>query len=123
MCPRHCQCSAALTKTVSCSVPNIIAASVAISFIGFFTGPLFATGMSVASKLFPHEMRATALVFVFVLAQLGGSFFPIVTGIVASRVGVASLQPILVGILAATTASWLLVPRPKTLTNAALHQE
>lgn len=26
-----------------CRVPNIIAASIAISFFGFFTGPLFAT--------------------------------------------------------------------------------
>lgn len=54
---------------------------------------------------------------------MGGSLFPIVTGIVASRVGVAALQPILVGILAATTISWLLVPRPKSSPNAALHQE
>lgn len=27
----------------ACSVPNIIAASVAISLVGFFSGPLFAT--------------------------------------------------------------------------------
>lgn len=27
----------------ACSVPNIIAASIAVSFVGFFTGPLFAT--------------------------------------------------------------------------------
>lgn len=105
------------------SVPNIIAASVAISFIGFFTGPLFATGISLGTKLFPHEIHSTALAFVFVFAQMGGSLFPIVTGVVASRVGVSALQPILVGILTATTVSWLLVPRPKSSPNAGLHQE
>jgi fucose permease len=104
-------------------VPNIIAASVAISFMGFVTGPLFATGISLGSKLFPHEIHSTALAFVFVFAQMGGSLFPIVTGIVASRVGVGALQPILVGILAATTVSWMLVPRPKSSPNAGLHQE
>lgn len=95
----------------------------AISFIGFFTGPLFATGISLGSKLFPHEIHATALAFVFVFAQMGGSLFPIVTGVVASRVGVGALQPILVGLLALTGIAWLTVPRPKSSPNAALHQE
>ena len=56
---------------------------------------------------------------------MGGSLFPVVTGVVASRVGVSALQPILVGILTATTVSWLLVPRPKSSSGggAALHQE
>lgn len=104
-------------------VPNIIAASVAISLIGFFTGPLFATGISLGSKLFPHEIHSTALAFVFVFAQMGGSLFPVATGVIASRVGVGVLQPILVGILTATAVSWLLVPRPKSTPDAALHQE
>lgn len=104
-------------------MPNIVAASVAISFIGFFTGPLFATGISLGSKLFPHDIHSTALAFVFVFAQGGGSLFPIVTGIIASRISVSVLQPILVGILTATTVAWLLVPRPKSQLNAGLHQE
>jgi hypothetical protein len=32
-----------VTDTLDDRVPNIIAASIAISFIGFVTGPLFAT--------------------------------------------------------------------------------
>ncbi|KAF4998385.1 hypothetical protein FDECE_11812 [Fusarium decemcellulare] len=104
-------------------VPNIIAAAVAVSFLGFVTGPLFATGISLGTKLFPREIHATALGYVFVFAQMGGAFFPIVTGVVASRVGVSVLQPFLVGILAGVTISWLLVPRPKSLPNDTLHQE
>lgn len=79
--------------------------------------------MSVGSKLFPPEIHATALAFVFLFAQMGGSLFPIITGVIASRAGVHVLQPILTGILAATVVSWLLVPRPKASANAALHQE
>ncbi|KDN70984.1 putative glucose and galactose transporter [Colletotrichum sublineola] len=82
-------------------VPNIIAASVAVSFVGFFSGPFFATGISVGSKLFPPEVRPTALSFVFVIGQLGGSIFPVVTGVIASRVGVGILQPVLVALIAA----------------------
>ena len=55
---------------------------------------------------------------------MGGSLFPIITGIVSSNAGVKVLQPILVGLLAATTISWLLVPQPKSVaTNTGLHQE
>ncbi|KAI0469689.1 MFS general substrate transporter [Xylariaceae sp. FL0804] len=41
--------------------PNIIGSAVALSFIGFFSGPFFATGMSIASKLFPRESQPAAL--------------------------------------------------------------
>ncbi|KAL0935608.1 glucose and galactose transporter [Colletotrichum truncatum] len=104
-------------------VPNIIAASVAICFFGFFSGPFFATGISVGSRLFPPEVQSTALSFVFVFGQVGGSLFPVITGVIASRIGVSVLQPVLVALLAGTGISWLLVPKPKESSNNALHQE
>lgn len=70
-------------------------------------------GMSIGSKLFSKELQPTALGFVFVLAQAGGSFFPAITGIVASRAGVKVLQPILVGLIVALGISWILVPKAK----------
>jgi fucose permease len=42
-------------------VPDLVGGAVAISFLGFFFGPLFATGMSIGSKLFPEPIRPTAL--------------------------------------------------------------
>ncbi|KAF4982824.1 hypothetical protein FZEAL_1616 [Fusarium zealandicum] len=105
-------------------VPNIIAASIAISLLGFFMGPYFATkGISVGSKLFGPRIQSTALAFVFVFAQLGGCLFPIITGLVASSAGVAVLQPVLCALLAATAISWLFVPMPKEGDNPTLHQE
>ncbi|KAL7792550.1 MFS general substrate transporter [Trichoderma ceciliae] len=116
----YCVLSTAL-QLVFWLVPNIIAASIAVSFIGFFTGPLFATGISLGSKLFPPDIHSTALALVFVFAQMGGSLFPIITGVVSSNAGVFVLQPILVALLATTAISWLLVP--KSTSNIALHQE
>ncbi|KAM5381858.1 hypothetical protein ACJZ2D_002848 [Fusarium nematophilum] len=104
-------------------VPNIIAASIAISFLGFFMGPYFATGMAVGSKLFSPRIHSTALAFVFVFAQLGGCLFPIITGLIAARAGVAVLQPVLCALLAATAVSWLFVPTPKESDNTGLHRE
>jgi len=65
--------------------------------------------------LFPPELNATAISFVFVFAQLGGSFFPVLTGVLGSRMGpggVRVMQPVLVGLISATGISWLLVPSP-----------
>lgn len=84
-----------------------------LCLLGVFYGPMFSTGMSIGSKLFMKESQPTALGFVFVLAQAGGSFFPAITGIIASRVGVKVLQPILVGLIVALGISWILVPEVK----------
>ncbi|KPA40414.1 mfs transporter protein [Fusarium langsethiae] len=43
-------------------VPNLVASAVAFSFMGFFFGPFFATGMSVASRMFPRKIQTMALV-------------------------------------------------------------
>ncbi|KXX79335.1 Bypass of stop codon protein 6 [Madurella mycetomatis] len=92
-------------------VPNIIAASVAISLLGA------AQAISVGAQLFPIEINATAISFVFVFAQVGGSVFPIITGVLGARTSVSVTQPILVGLIAAMTISWLLVPQPKGKTK------
>ena len=50
---------------------------------------------------------------IFVVAQAGGALFPAITGVISARAGVGTLQPILVGLLAATIVAWFLVPDPK----------
>ncbi|KAJ5428677.1 hypothetical protein N7445_010131 [Penicillium cf. griseofulvum] len=99
-------------------VPNIITEAVAVSLLGFFSGPFFATGISVGSKIFSPEIRSSAIAFVFVLGQIGGSVFPALTGVIAGKVGVQVLQPMLVGLLGAAGVSWLILPK-----DPALHQD
>ncbi|KAK5994777.1 Bypass of stop codon 6-like protein [Cladobotryum mycophilum] len=119
----YCIISVAL-QLVFWLVPNIIAASIAVSFIGFFTGPLFQTVRHLTRiQALPPDLHSTALALVFVFAQMGGSLFPVITGVVSANAGVTVLQPILVALLAATTVTWMLVPKPKSLGNTALHQE
>ena len=92
-------------------VPSITAGAVTISLLGFFSGPFFATGISVGSKLFPEHVKSSAISLVFVIGQIGGSIFPALTGVIAARAGVRVLQPMLVGLIAATGISWLMLPR------------
>lgn len=60
-----------------------------------------------------HDLTVPA--FVFVLGQIGGSMFPAITGIIAGKVGVKVLQPMLVGLLGATGISWLILPKAGAL--------
>ncbi|KAL5332582.1 major facilitator superfamily domain-containing protein [Aspergillus crustosus] len=94
-------------------VPDIITEAVAISLLGFFSGPFFATGISVASKLFAEEIRSSALAVIFLLGQIGGAVFPAITGVMAAQSGVKVLQPMLVALLGATGVSWLFIPKPR----------
>ncbi|KAH7033276.1 major facilitator superfamily domain-containing protein [Microdochium trichocladiopsis] len=91
--------------------PNIIGSAVALSLIGFFFGPFFPTGMSLASKLFSKKSQPAALGFIFVIAQAGAAIFPSITGIIATRVGVAVLQPIVLALVVLSGVCWWFVPR------------
>ncbi|KAH7246654.1 major facilitator superfamily domain-containing protein [Fusarium tricinctum] len=92
-------------------VPNLVAGAVAFSFMGFFFGPFFATGMSVASRLFPRKIQSTALGLVFVLAQAGAAIFPSFTGLIATRVGVQVLQPVILGLIIGGAVCWWFIPK------------
>ncbi|KAI1498539.1 MFS general substrate transporter [Biscogniauxia marginata] len=91
--------------------PNIVGSAVALSLMGFVSGPFFATGMSVAPKLFPRASQPAALGFIFVLAQAGGAIFPSITGLIATSAGVAVLQPIVLVLYVAGGVSWWLIPK------------
>ncbi|KAI3334300.1 MFS general substrate transporter [Ustulina deusta] len=106
----YCVACAAL-QLVFWLQPSIIGSAIALSFIGFFSGPFFATGMSVASKLFPRESQPAALGFIFVLAQAGGAIFPSITGLIATRASVAVLQPIVLALFVVGAIIWWLVPK------------
>jgi len=92
-------------------VPSIIADAVMISLLGFFIGPFFPTGISVATKLLPRELHVAAVGFVATTGQAGSAAFPFLTGAVAAKAGVKVLQPILVALLAGLAVIWALVPR------------
>ncbi|WPH03687.1 Hypothetical protein R9X50_00657000 [Acrodontium crateriforme] len=94
-------------------VPNLIVDAAMVSFMGFLLGPAFATGVSVGSKLIPVELQPSGLAMIFVMAQAGGALFPAITGVITAGAGVGTLQPILVGLLAAMCVAWFFVPDPR----------
>ena len=48
--------------------------------------------------------------FLFVIAQAGAAIFPSITGIIATRAGVAVLQPIVLALIVLSGIFWWLIP-------------
>ena len=69
--------------------------------------------MSVGAKLIPSELQPSGLALIFVMALAGGAIFPAITGVISAQARVGTLQPILVGLLAAMCVGWYFVPDPR----------
>lgn len=54
---------------------------------------------------------------IFVVAQAGAAIFPAITGVIAVKAGVGTLQPVLIGLLVAMGLSWALVPKVQKRTD------
>ncbi|KAL4740003.1 major facilitator superfamily domain-containing protein [Aspergillus similis] len=92
-------------------VPHFIISAVAVSLIGFFTGPLFPAAVTVAAKLLPKHLHIPGIGLVSAFAGSGGAILPFVAGAIAQPHGVSSLQPFALALLATITGFWLLLPR------------
>jgi fucose permease len=91
-------------------VPNFIASAVAVSFIGFLLGPLFATAIVVAAKLLPAEYHVPAIGFVSAFGGGGGAVLPFVFGVMAEQKGVQSLQYLALAAFIFIISLWVCLP-------------
>lgn len=97
-------------------VPQFIVSAVAVALVGFFIGPLFPSGVVAATKILPSELHVAAIGFSTAFGGGGAALLPFAVGAVAQAKGPATLQPIVVALLAVMVGIWLCLPRiPKHL--------
>lgn len=94
-------------------VPKFIVSAVAVSLLGFFTGPLFPGAIVVAAKLLPKHLHTPGIGLASALAGGGAAILPFVAGAISGARGVQSLQPFVLALLIALIALWSLLPRTK----------
>ena len=92
-------------------VPSITASAVAVAFLGMFLGPVFPSGVIMATKLLPNHLHIPSVGFSTALGGCGGAIFPFAVGAIAQAKGVQVLQPIVLAMLATLLAVWLCFPR------------
>nr|VWO96590.1 Major facilitator superfamily transporter [Ganoderma boninense] len=77
-------------------VPSLIGGAVAVSFVGVLLGPIYPIVMNHASRVLPPKLLNGSIGWIAGFGQAGSALLPFLTGALASRVGIKSLQPLYV---------------------------
>ncbi|KIY68294.1 MFS general substrate transporter [Cylindrobasidium torrendii FP15055 ss-10] len=94
-------------------VRHLVGNAIAVSFVGFFLGPMYPIIMNHASRILPPWILTGAIGWVASLGQAGSALFPFVTGALAEEYGTESLQPLLIAMMAFMMIIWAVVPNHK----------
>ncbi|KAH8110060.1 MFS general substrate transporter [Phellopilus nigrolimitatus] len=91
-------------------VPSLIGNAIAVSFVGLFLGPIYPIVMNKTGRLVPHWLMSGAVGWIAGLGMTGSALLPFITGAMASKFGVMSLQPLIVTAMGIMVCLWAIVP-------------
>ncbi|KAK0234035.1 MFS general substrate transporter [Armillaria fumosa] len=94
-------------------VPSIIENGVAISFVGLLLGPMFPILVVHATRILPAWLLTESVGWITGIGMSGSAALPFITGLLASRYGIRSLQPLVVSMMCTLVGVWALVPRTR----------
>lgn len=69
-------------------IPSITASAISVAFLGVALGPVFPSGIIMATKLLPEHLHVPSVGFSTAFGGTGGAVFPFIVGAVAQRKGV-----------------------------------
>ncbi|KAF2197861.1 MFS general substrate transporter [Delitschia confertaspora ATCC 74209] len=92
-------------------VPQFYVSAIAVSFQGFFLGPLFPAVIVAATKLLPRHLHVSAIGFAAAFGGSGAAILPFAVGAIAQSKGVQVLQPIILALLGIILGLWLGLPK------------
>lgn len=92
-------------------VPNFYAGAIAVSFQGFFLGPLFPGVVVVIAKLLPKHLHVSAIGFAAAFGGTGAAVLPFIVGVLAEAKGVSVLMPFIIALSGAILILWNSLPR------------
>ncbi|KAI0760123.1 major facilitator superfamily domain-containing protein [Fomes fomentarius] len=94
-------------------VPSLIENAIAVSFVGLVLGPMYPILMNHSSTILPRWLLTGCMGYIAGVGQAGSAILPFITGILASRFGIASLQPFIVSMMSALIVLWAMIPRAR----------
>lgn len=92
-------------------VPQFVVSAVAVALLGAMLGPIFPSGVTVATKLLPKHLHVGAIGFAMAMGGIGGTVFPFAIGAIAGSKGVQVLQPIVLALIVVLALVWLSFPK------------
>ncbi|KAJ7826866.1 major facilitator superfamily domain-containing protein [Mycena olivaceomarginata] len=94
-------------------VPSLVGGAISVSFVGLVLGPMYPIAMNHAGRVFPRWLLTGSIGWITAIATMGAAVIPFVTGAIASKAGIQSLEPVVVAMLAAMLVLWTVVPAHK----------
>jgi len=91
-------------------VPSLIGGAVSVSIIGVLLGPMYPITMNHAGRVLPAWLLTGSIGWIAGFGQAGSALLPFMTGAIASKTGISSLQPLLVAMMVFMMVLWALVP-------------
>ncbi|KAJ6588922.1 MFS general substrate transporter [Mycena capillaripes] len=91
-------------------VPSLIGDAVAVSLVGVLLGPIYPITMNYAGRVLPRWLLTGSIGWIAGFGQAGSAVFPFITGAIASKTGIKTLQPVLVSMMAVMLVLWAVVP-------------
>ncbi|EIW55077.1 MFS general substrate transporter [Trametes versicolor FP-101664 SS1] len=91
-------------------VPSLVGGAIAVSFVGVLLGPIYPIVMNHAGRVLPPWLLTGCIGWIAGFGQAGSAALPFLTGALASKVGIKSLQPLLVSMMGFMVFLWVLVP-------------
>ena len=75
-------------------VPSLIGGAVAVSLVGVLLGPIYPIVMNEAGRILPRWLLTGCIGWIAGFGQTGSAILPFMTGAIASKTGIKSLQPL-----------------------------
>lgn len=75
-------------------VPSLIGGAVAVAFVGMLLGPIYPIAMNHSGRILPPWLLTGSIGWIAGFGQAGSAFLPFLTGLLASKEGIKSLQPL-----------------------------
>ncbi|KAJ3804739.1 MFS general substrate transporter [Lentinula aff. lateritia] len=98
-------------------VPSIIENAVAVSFIGAMLGPLFPILVGYGARVLPPYLFTGGMGWITGVGTAGSAALPFITGVLASKYGIKSLQPFLVAMMCTLVGIWAVVPKGRRIAS------
>ncbi|KAI0074463.1 MFS general substrate transporter [Panus rudis PR-1116 ss-1] len=91
-------------------VPSLVGGGIAVSIVGALLGPIYPIVMNHSGRILPPWLLTGSIGWIAGFGQAGSALLPFLTGAIASRKGIGSLQPLLISMMGFLLVLWFLVP-------------
>ena len=75
-------------------MPSLIENAIAVSFVGLVLGPMYPIMVKQSTAIIPRWLFTGCMGYIAGVGQAGSAVLPFLTGLLASRFGITSLQPL-----------------------------